>query len=116
MEQATKETTGREYQGWANYETWAVKLWMDNEQGAYNYWREATQEAIANAPDAEEVADGIWTPENAAKFHLADHLKNEHEEQLPEVKGFAADLLRGAFSEVNWTEIAASLIETETNG
>ena len=23
------------YNGWTNYETWAVKLWMDNEEGSY---------------------------------------------------------------------------------
>ena len=23
------------YNGWKNYETWNVKLWLDNEQGTY---------------------------------------------------------------------------------
>ncbi len=26
------------YNGWSNYETWNVKLWMDNDEGSYNYW------------------------------------------------------------------------------
>jgi len=25
------------YNGWTNYQTWAVKLWMDNDEGAYRY-------------------------------------------------------------------------------
>lgn len=32
-----KDTT---YNGWPNYETWNVMLWMDNEEGAYTYYRE----------------------------------------------------------------------------
>ena len=28
------------YQGWTNYETWAVNLWLDNEEGVHDYWRE----------------------------------------------------------------------------
>lgn len=30
------------YNGWSNYETWNVKLWIDNEEGSYDYWREQT--------------------------------------------------------------------------
>ena len=36
--------TKKEYNGWHNYETWLVKLWIDNEEGSYNYWREVAQE------------------------------------------------------------------------
>ena len=87
------------HQGWKNYETWAVKLWMDNDEGSYNYWKERTEEI---ADDAEERDDAIST--------LADALKDEHEEALPELTGFAADLLTGAFGEVDWYEIAESLL------
>jgi hypothetical protein len=38
-------------------------------------------------------------------------LKDRHEEALPELQGFAADLMNAAMSEVNWHEIAVSLIE-----
>ena len=27
------------YNGWPNYETWNVMLWMDNEEPAYRYYR-----------------------------------------------------------------------------
>jgi hypothetical protein len=32
--------TQEKYQGWANYETWNVALWFDNDQGLYNEARE----------------------------------------------------------------------------
>ena len=28
------------YNGWPNYETWNVMLWMDNEEGNYRHYRE----------------------------------------------------------------------------
>ena len=28
------------YNGYTNYETWAVALWMDNDQGSYAHYRE----------------------------------------------------------------------------
>ena len=80
------------YNGWSNYETWAAKLWMDNEEGGYRYW----QSEARRARDASS---------------LAAQLKDEHEEALPDVSGLAGDLLWAAFGEIDWYEIAESLIE-----
>ena len=33
--------TDTEYNGWENYETWNVALWIDNDEGLYNIAREA---------------------------------------------------------------------------
>ena len=32
--------TDKEYNGWTNYETWNVALWIDNERGTQNDRRE----------------------------------------------------------------------------
>ena len=32
------------YNGWSNYETWNVALWLDNDEGSYNYWQDRTRE------------------------------------------------------------------------
>lgn len=84
------------YNGWTNYETWNVKLWMDDDEGSNRYWNDT-------AHGLKDASDGT------AK--LAEHLKSEHEETLPELNGWHADFLRAAFSEVNWYEIAEHLIE-----
>ena len=93
------------YNGWRNYETWAVKLWMDNEEPSYRYWRDRTREVYEDS-----AAERSFTKEERAAFTLADVRKAEHEESLPELAGFAADLLNAAFGEVDWYEIAQSLI------
>ena len=38
---------GETYNGWPNYETWNVMLWMDNEEGAYNLYRELAAKKAA---------------------------------------------------------------------
>src|SRR5438477_252131 len=39
----------KRYNGWLNYETWAVNLWLSNEQGSWDYWREAAAEVYREA-------------------------------------------------------------------
>ena len=94
------------YNGWTNYETWIVKLWMDNEQSSQEYWAEQAQ---AHAKDAEADEFGT-TAERMAVRVLAATLKVEHEEAVPDLAGFAGDLLMAALGEVNWYEIAESLL------
>lgn len=87
--------TRNEYNGWTNYETWLVKLWMDNDEGSYNYWR--------------EQAEDYYNTDKDDPSGLAEALKEQHEESLPQLEGFAADLMNAAMSEVDWREIAESL-------
>ena len=107
--------TKNEYNGWTNYETWVVSLWMDNEQPTQEYWAEKAREALLKAndtPSANYRMTGVepFTVEERAALALDDILKEEHESALPELEGFASDLLSAAMSEVNWHEIATHLV------
>lgn len=95
------------YNGWANYETWCVKLWMDNDEGSYRYWKSETLDAWEEAE-----ADKYFTRKERAAFGLADRLKNEFGDNHPltDQANVYADLLGAALSEVNWDEIANSLL------
>ena len=101
-------STNKTYNGWTNYETWAVKLWMDNDEGSYNYWREATLEAWAH-PVENQLID---SRKDRAAIALAERLKDEHEDGVPETLNGSvyADLMNAALGEVNWREIADALL------
>jgi hypothetical protein len=105
----------KEYNGWTNYETWCVNLWMSNDQGSDEYFRELAQEVYDEA-EKEDRADGspLFTRTEVATRTLADRLKDQFEEQQSEltgVMGVFADLLGAALSEVDWYEIAEHYIE-----
>lgn len=98
----------KRYNGWANYETWLLKLWMDNDQGSDQYYRELAQEVYDAA-----VATRSFTRDEQAQLDLADRIKEEYENaqsELAGVTGFWSDLLSAAMSEVNWQEIAEHMI------
>lgn len=99
----------RTYNGWSSYESWAVALWLDNEEGSYNLMREWARECTDEAPSHENVAriPSIWTRAEAAKFTLADRIKEYIEEQAPDLGAtLYTDLLNAALSEVDWYEVA----------
>lgn len=89
IEEPPRDTS---YNGWTNYETWVLKLWMDNEQSSQEYWLE-----VAKNADSKGV--------------LADQMQDEYEEAMPETTGVWSDLLSAALGEVDWFEIAEYLIE-----
>ena len=105
------------YNGWTNYETWAVKLWIDNDQGSQEYWLEAARELVSDYdedwnPDRDEYLGNVRT-------QLADRLKDEHEEAAQEIInphgsgdsiGVFGDLLGAALGSVDWREIAESIM------
>ena len=95
------------YNGWTNYETWAVALWIDNEQGSHNQRREMAQETWDNAE-----ATRYSTREEVALRDFADTLKDWVEEMAPDLgASLFSDLLSAALQEVDWREIAENWSE-----
>ncbi len=102
-------TNSNKYNGWSNYETWLCKLWMDNDGN--EYWDEQAQEIFEAAE-----ADKNFTKSERACLTLADVLKEQHEEMIEEQfkgkNGFIVDLLNASVSEINWMEIANSVLDS----
>ncbi len=94
------------YQGWANYETWAVSLWLDNEESTYRYWRDEVKRHRKAASTSPQVRGGTWTAQEAARFNLADQLKKEVTDASPlHQPSLYTDLLLASLSGVDWLEI-----------
>jgi hypothetical protein len=86
------------YNGWKNYPTWAVNLWLSHDEGLYN-------EAQDKARFASRQAD----PQNGLASSLRYWVVDELAPDLG--ASFAADLLGYAFGEVDWYEIADAWLE-----
>ena len=101
------------YNGWKNYPTWVVNLWLSNDEGSYHATHEVVRQGLTYADDHPDVPD-IWTQEQANRFAVAYELKNFVEELAGDAyseASFVADLLGYALSEVSWEEIADTWIE-----
>ena len=100
------------YNGWTNYETWCVKLWIDNDQGEHEHWREQARDAWANAQ--EDRAYPGQSCSDCARNDLAGRLKDAWGDMAPDLGATVwADLLGSALSEVDWYEIAQAMLDDE---
>jgi len=104
---ASKKTA--DYQGWKNYESWAVGLHLDNDEGTQLMLREWITDL--KAQKSEQEAEGIWSADEALRFNLADQIKAYIEDAVPELDGLYNDLLHAALSEVDWAEVADHFID-----
>lgn len=105
----------RAYNGRSNYETWALALWLGNDEQSQDYWRGTARLYLRESPADSRVLQGIWTAEEAATFNLTDQLKEEFHAGNPLIEpSVYADLLLGALSEVHWREIARHILDEAT--
>lgn len=99
-------------EGWTNYETWNLALWINNDQQVQNFWRAEAKKSLSKVKEVRES----FTKHEEASFLLADTLKDSIEDKNPlenlrSVNHFYKDILTAAIASVNWYEVAKSLIE-----
>ena len=95
------------YNGWTNYATWNVALWLGNEDDSFI--TEQTREFYANAKEPEDYN----TREQETAYRLAEWMKSYIEELNPlaDDASMFSDLLQSALDDVNWNEIAEHYID-----
>jgi len=88
----------KEYNGYTNYETWCVNLWLDNDEGLYEIVTNMTKDALKTGSPA---------------YELSQALKDLHENENPleSETNVYSDLLQASLDSVNWYEIAENWIE-----
>jgi hypothetical protein len=90
------------YNGWKNYETWLVGLWLDNEEGSYSHWDDRAREIYIDS-----AATAYSTRKEVASSDLAQEIQESVEEANPlPQSGLYTDMLNAAMGEVDWYEIA----------
>jgi len=83
----------KEYNGYTNYETWLVSLWIDNDEGLQRYWIEES-----------EHIESVSSLQDSLQTYFDEHIPPEEE-----LNGVYLDLMNYALSSVNWYEIAEEL-------
>jgi hypothetical protein len=103
------------YNGYSNYETWAVQLWIDNNESSSAYWRRLAEEIYNHA--ASEQAH--FSKVEDATCILAEKLRDSYNNGMERILNDAnvngtvwADLLNASVCAVNFGEIAKNLMES----
>jgi hypothetical protein len=104
--------TDTTYNGWANYPTWNVNLWLSNEEGLY---RQALELVSAPVDLLGTESSSVYIDEDRRhRYVVAERLKHYVTFDLAPDLGasFAADLLGYALDQVDWFELADAWLES----
>lgn len=102
------------YNGFTNYETWAVKLWIDNEEATSNHWNRVATHIYLNEAREQKYFSKM---EDAIAI-LSEKIREAHFSAAHDAMQCAMldnslymDMINASLSEVNWHEVARCLLE-----
>jgi hypothetical protein len=109
-----------QHEGWTNYPTWAVNLWISNSSSLYRYWLNEASDtyhsALAPILEREDMLAGKDATNAEAYGVAVNSLADQLEYDLTaaargRLESFSTDILEWAMAQVNWREIAEAWLE-----
>ena len=98
---------GEDFNGFRNYETWTVALWLGNERSSYERWKEEARRLWDEAGQDSEVIAERWSREEKTELDLSSSIAEAVREVAEDVReGFLRDLLNAGLAAVAWHEVA----------
>ena len=88
------------YNGWTNWETWNIALWLDNDYDLYKYWQSKARFASLQSDD---------DPADVQKANAIEELALILQAQVQPTPDFD-DSDFGKMATVDWDEIAESML------
>jgi hypothetical protein len=107
------------YNGWKNYETWAIALWLDNDYGTYTLMKglamQSMEEVLAEKESNYQLQEHRQNLINKASYRMSNEIKKYVEEGNPlaVTASVYADLLGAAIDEADFGEIAEHYLEED---
>ena len=100
------------YNGYANYETWLVALWIDNDQYTIDHWVDVAKHHYNISEDRK-----YFTKKEEAIISFSDDMKEWYSDSVPDsdkIGGLFSDLLHAALGSVDWHELAGKYMDQYT--
>jgi hypothetical protein len=95
-----------EYNGWKNRETWAMALWLNNDEGFQNQVQELAEEARDEEYPASRLAEAL-------ESFIEELFDFDNISDNRQLFNMLTDI--GSLYRVNWYEIAQTFIEELAN-
>lgn len=100
--------TDTRYDGFANYPTWCVSLWLNNDEYMQDAHLTTVRENYESAMETEAGDDGA---KRYARSLAADALKDFVEDLLDNNADMGSDLQSWALGQVDWMELVENALE-----
>lgn len=104
------------YNGYANYETWLVAVWIDNDQGNIDHWIDVAKHHYNISEDRK-----YFTKKEEAIISFSEDMKEWYGDLVPDsdeigglwsgICGLWSDMLHAALGSVDWHELAGKYMD-----